>query len=128
MNSCTEPGSIASNAVSAIGGLPFAIAAAIAGPARRDDCVDVEDQSNVAIAENGGCRDSIDGAIVGFERLDNDLALADDLVDAERDPLMRVVLNEQCNIQLRRGQRLAIAQNGAEIDERNVAARYRQYF
>ena len=48
---------------------------------RRDDGVDVQDESDAAITENGGGGDAGNMGVVGFEALDDDLALALDGID-----------------------------------------------
>src|SRR6056297_1272668 len=45
---------------------------------------DVEDQRDPSVAEDGCARDALDAAEVGLQALQDDLPLADQLVDEER--------------------------------------------
>src|SRR6187402_2412704 len=48
---------------------------------RCDHSIDVQDEGDAAIAEDGGSRDARDVGIIGLEALDDDLALALDGID-----------------------------------------------
>src|SRR6516165_4598326 len=47
----------------------------------RDDRIDVEDQGDPPVAENGGCRNPWNMPVIGLQTLDDDLALALDRID-----------------------------------------------
>src|SRR5689334_6591464 len=56
-----------------------------AGTGATNDSWQIEDLRNGAIAEDGRAGDAVDVAVIGFERFDDDLLLAEEVVDEETD-------------------------------------------
>src|SRR6202171_835677 len=86
-------------------------------PLRCNDRVDVENESDAAIAQNGRRGDSLDRAIICLHTLDHDLALAEDVFNQERCTPAHVVLDQKGHTLGRLQWFGPIAEQHAEINQ-----------
>src|SRR5262245_48779869 len=83
--SAPEAGSVETTAFMATALSLWSVHGARAGPGTADDSRQIEDERHRSIAEDRGTRHSVDVPVIGFEGLDDDLLLAEQVIDEQPD-------------------------------------------